>query len=158
MANKITITIEDGKDVEVNTNCDCQHGADTTEQGGEEGKVAQLGEIAKDGDWLVKKQEDGFFEAWYTKKDISINVSTPKGQVFESERKILAFPSTIIPKNYDELLVDLDVSSRLFGAWGALYEVSENGIDYSAFSAVSRGVQTCYRLTAYVAGFFKLKG
>lgn len=105
-----------------------------------------------DGNWRWRIWGNGLLEAWYAQKDVEIIVNTQKGQIFESGKYTIPFPAGLVFSDYDACSVQLDVSSRLFGAWSNVYSVDAGGITYSAFSATNRGTQTSYRISIYIAG------
>lgn len=115
--------------------------------------VGGMHSISTDGDWTVRKQSDGFFEAWYTKTESSADVKNQKGSLYESDHLTIGLPSGISPVDYDKLSVQLNVSEAQFASWSNIYGISASGIEYSVLSTSNRGLQAHYRVSIYVAGY-----
>ena len=105
-----------------------------------------------DGGWRWRIWKGGQLEAWYSAHNVELRVVNPKGQVFESDKTTIAFPAGLVFADYDAVQVQFNVSASLFGAWSNVYSVAAEGIQYSALSATDRGMQTCYRVSAYLSG------
>ena len=104
------------------------------------------------GGWRWRIWNGGQLEAWYSAHNVELRVVNPKGQVFESDKTTIAFPAGLVFADYDAVQVQFNVSASLFGAWSNVYSVAAEGIQYSALSATDRGMQTCYRVSAYLSG------
>lgn len=114
--------------------------------------IGGMHSMITDGDWTIRKQADGFFEAWYKNASVNLAMTQQSGACYHSETQTLSLPESITAGNTVTLITaHVDIAHAGYPVWSAKEPFVGADVQYYGVSGALRNA-TNYGITAYVCG------